>query len=75
VSAQEAKNANIKGEHGYAVYDGTSQATSLVSGAAAIYWYMLPGGINGTEIKDTFLNNCKLDIVDILYKLSKKLSP
>ena len=62
---QQVQSAGINGEHSYATYDGTSQATPLVSGAAAIYWNMLPDSANATQVKDVLLNSCnkrKLDI-------------
>lgn len=56
--AQRVRSAYYTGPDSYAVLDGTSQATPLVSGAAAVYWSMLTDNANASDVKNTLLNTC-----------------
>ena len=55
---QNVRSAYHNGPNSYATLDGTSQATPLVSGAAAVYWNMLPGNPDASEVKNALLNTC-----------------
>ena len=55
---QNVRSAYHTGPNSYATLDGTSQATPLVSGAAAVYWNMLPGDPGASEVKNALLNTC-----------------
>ena len=56
--AQRIQSAYYTGVNSYAVLDGTSQATPLVSGAAAVYWNTLSDSADAGEVKDTLLSTC-----------------
>ena len=55
---QRVQSAYHTGPNSYATLDGTSQATPLVSGAAAVYWNMLPGNPDASQVKNALLNTC-----------------
>ena len=55
---QRVQSAYYTDTNSYATLDGTSQATPLVSGAAAVYWNMLPDNADANQVKKTILNTC-----------------
>jgi len=54
---QNVESAGITSKQSTDSYDGTSQAAPLVSGAAAVYWNVLPG-VNATAVKEFLLDTC-----------------
>ena len=55
---QLVKSAGIYSTNSYTITDGTSLSTAIVSGAAAVYWNMLPDSTTGTQVKDLLLDTC-----------------
>lgn len=55
---QTVRSAYHRGPDSYAIMDGTSQATPLVSGAAAVYWNTLSDNANASDVKNTLLSTC-----------------
>ena len=56
--AQRVQSAYYTGPNSYATLDGTSQATPLVSGAAAVYWNTLSGNAVASQVKNILLSTC-----------------
>lgn len=61
---QDIKSAGLSGTDSVATSSGTSQATPLVSGAAAIYW-SINTKASAMEIKDFILSTCTRDKLNI----------
>ena len=55
---QLVRSAGIYSTNSYTITDGTSLSTAIVSGAAAVYWNMLPDSATATQVKDLLLNIC-----------------
>ena len=55
---QAVVSASIRSTTSYTVTDGTSLSAPIVSGAAAVYWNMLPDSATGTQVKHLLLDTC-----------------
>ena len=55
---QAVRSAGIYSTNSYTITDGTSLAAPIVSGAAAVYWNMLPDSATATQVKDFLLDTC-----------------
>ncbi|XP_065911323.1 uncharacterized protein [Dysidea avara] len=62
--AQDIRSASFSTQNGATTFTGTSQATPLVSGAAAVYWSMNRMA-TGLEVKDAILSSCTRDKLSI----------
>ena len=61
---QDIRSAGLSGTDSVATFSGTSQATPLVSGAAAVYW-SANSMANVQEIKDIVISTCARDRLNI----------
>ena len=61
---QDVRSAGLSGTDSVATYSGTSQATPLVSGAAAVYWSMNTKA-SVLEIRDVVISTCTRDRLNI----------
>ena len=52
------KSASIHSTSSYTITDGASLSPPIVSGAAAVYWNMLPDNATAKEVKDFLLDTC-----------------
>ena len=61
---QDIRSAGLSGPDSVAIFSGTSQATPLVSGAAAVYWSVNTMA-SVQEIKDIVISTCTRDRLNI----------
>ena len=55
---QAVRGANIRSTNSHTIKDGTSLSTAIASGAAAVYWNILPDSATTTQVKDLLLDTC-----------------
>ena len=55
---QLVRSAGIYSTNSYTITNGTSLSAPIVSGAAAVYWNMLPDSATATQVKDLLLDTC-----------------
>ena len=55
---QGIQSAGICSTNSYTITDGTSLSAPIVSGAAAVYWNMLPDNATAKQVKNLVLNTC-----------------